>query len=85
MKRICCSINPFKLRQSIYIVDDKKIDLFEDVLLQDLSNHIFNLAYQYNVYDVQLEGIVHYTQKTKKEIKEKELLTYNVNKIFFIE
>lgn len=33
MKRICCSINPFKLRQSIYIVDDKKIDLFEDVLL----------------------------------------------------
>lgn len=81
MKKIISTIQPFDIKQAVYVYEDgNKIDI-TSIDLENLSEHLLNKAKEYDIEDIYLVGANQYSKQIKNKCEEKELEKYNSNKI----
>ena len=81
MKKIIGIIHPFDMYQTFYVYEDgNKLEVVH-TKMNDISDTIFELSNTYNVYQVDLSGAKHFSERIIKEIQEKEFIKYNENKL----
>ncbi len=81
MKKIIGIIHPFDMYQTFYVYEDgNELELIQ-IRMNDIPDTILELSKVYDVYQIDLSGSNHYTQNIIKQIKEKEAIKYNENKL----
>lgn len=83
-RKIICIIQPFVLKQTIYVYEnDNKLQVFEEEI-ENLPNIIFNLSEKYHIKEIRFYGSKNYSKNIENEIKKIQLLNYNKNNLIFI-
>lgn len=81
MRKIIGIIHPFDIYQRLYVYQDGNKLEMRYSKLNNVSEDIIELAYTYDIQQVDLSGAKQFSQRIVKEIQEKELTRYNTNKI----
>ena len=81
MKKIIGIIHPFDIHQRLYVYQDGNKLEMRYSKLNNISEDIIELAYTYDIQQVDLSGAKQFSQGIVKEIQKKELTRYNTNKI----
>lgn len=83
-KKIICLIQPFILKQTIYVYQNgNKLQIFEEEI-EKLPKLIFDLSNKHNIKEIRFYGSKSYSKNIENEIKEIQLLNYNKNNLTFI-
>ena len=81
MKKIFGLLQPFDMYQTFSVYEDgNKIEIIS-VRVGDIPETILDLSRQYDTYQVDLFGAVDFAKGIKKQIQEKEMEKYSVNKL----
>lgn len=79
MKKIVASLQPFELKQTLYVYEDgNKIDVVETTM-EDLDNSIFALVEKYQIKEVDFFGPKQYSKGIKNQIEKKGIEKYSSN------
>lgn len=81
MKKIIGIIHPFDMYQTFHIFQDgEELEVIQ-TRINEIPDTIFDLSHTYNIYQIDLSGSQHFVKKIIEQIKEKELIKYNENKL----
>ena len=79
MKKIVSVIRPFTLKQNIFVYEDgNKIEV-SSTELDNIADKIIELAYKYEIKNVQLIGAKNFSKGIKNKIETAEMTKYNKN------
>ena len=81
MKKILGIIQPFDVKQSFYIYEDKQQVKQEKIEIDEIPNIVLSWSNEYNIKDVELLGSKPYNKKIKENIQTAELSKYNKNNL----
>ena len=81
MKKIIGIIHPFDAYQTFYVYEDgNKLEVVQTTI-ENIPDTIFRLSQTYDTYQVDLSGAERFNRGIIKQIKEKESIKYNNNKL----
>lgn len=81
MKKIIGIIHPFDAYQTFYVYEDgNKLEVVQTTI-EDIPDTVFRLSQVYDTYQVDLSGAERFNRGIIKQIKEKESIKYNNNKL----
>lgn len=84
MKKIVCTVSPFKRFNSCYVFVDNENKEIVDFTMDNLINTIFELINKYNIQDIDLVGIKSYLEPYQKNILNSGLSNYSELKVNII-
>ena len=79
MKEVIAIIQPFAMRQVIYVFDGLSQTNVEGVTLADLPERLIQLCEENEAEELHLRGDIHFTSKIANIVKDKGLSHYSEN------
>lgn len=81
MKKIIGVFHPFDLYQTFYVYEDSEKLEAVQTKIKDIPETVFKLSEIYNVDKIDIAGTKMFTRGIMKQIREQEILKYNMNKL----
>ena len=81
MKKIIGIIRPFDVKQILYVYQDgNKLDNIQPTI-DSIPEQVIQLAYKYEISQIDLSGPKRFTENIIKKIKQREMTKYNKNEL----
>lgn len=81
MKKVVSIIKPFVVQQNVFVYEDSnKVDVIS-IPLNDIQDAIVDMAYKYDVKEIDLIGSKKYSKGIEEKIKENEMTKFSKNEL----